>query len=64
MACVVLDNMIVSNMEQGVKYSELQCLLRELGMGLESCSQAGDRQWLLRLKATVERGERFANLFT
>lgn len=63
-ACLVLENMIISNMEQSVPYSELQCVLRDLGMALKSCGQAGDRVWLLRLKASVERAERFANMFT
>jgi len=61
---VVIENIIVSNIEQHIPFSELNCLLNECRQNLKTFNQPSRDVFLLKLKASVERGERFSNLFT
>ena len=61
---VIIENIIVSNIEQHIPFSELNCLKNEFGQHRKSFNQPARDVFLLRLKASVERAERFANLFT
>ena len=62
-AAVVLENLIISNLEQNVHASELNCLMRELKEHIKALSNP-DETTLRKVKASVERGERYANQFT
>lgn len=62
--CVVIENIIVSNIEQHIPFSELNCLKNEFRHHRKSANQQAKDVFLLKLKASVERAERFANLFT
>ena len=59
-AAVVLENLIISNLEQNVHASELNCLMRELRSHIQSLDNP-DETTLRKVKASVERGERYAN---
>jgi hypothetical protein len=64
-ACCLIENMIISNMEQHIKYSELNCILREFRYNSnDQYYKPDEKTFLLRIKASVERAERFSNLFT
>ena len=64
-ACSLIENMIISNMEQHIQYSELNCILREFRFNANDLYYKPDeRTFLLRIKASVDRAERFSNLFT
>lgn len=62
-AAVVIENIAVSNLEQNVPCSELNCLMREFRSHYENLKQPNNLKWKA-LKASVERGERYANDFT
>lgn len=58
---VIIQNIIVSNFEQQIPFSELNCLLNELQQHRKNFDQPSRDIFLLKLKASVERGERYAN---
>ena len=59
-ASVVLENLVISNLEQNVQNSELNCLMREL-KGFVKALDKPDEMTFRKVKASVERGERYAN---
>lgn len=61
---VVINNIIVSNFEQQIPFSELNCLLNEFKQHRKNFDQPARDIFLLKLKASVERAERYANQFT
>lgn len=62
-AAVVIENIAVSNLEQNVPCSELNCLMREFRSHYDNLKSPTNLKWKV-LKASVERGERYANEFT
>ena len=62
-AAVIIENIAVSNFEQNVPCSELNCLMREFRSHYENLKSPNNLKWKA-LKASVERGERYANEFT
>ena len=62
-AASLLDNIIISNKEQDKHDSELVCLMREL-IGHIPSLENPDELTLKKVKATIERAERYSNQFT
>ena len=60
-ATVIADNLIISNLEQNVPVSELNCIMRDLRFQLSTYEKPNQNRFYRILKAVVERGERYAN---
>ena len=61
-AIIVIENMIISNLEQNSKFSDLNLILKEFHQLLANWK--GDEIYLKNLKASIDRAERYANQFT
>ena len=61
-ALILIENLILSSLEEGIAHTELNCLLQDLRQLYEAF--ISDRLFYLKLKSFVERGERYANQFT